>query len=353
MGNLTKESLEKLSIHELRDVARNIGVHLPTTFKRDDLAEEILAIYSGEKQPYERKTRQGRPPKIQRGINNSSLLLPDEAMDYKKFPFKTPEFLFNANRLVYENVEFEPFVGELYNYGNYGIILAKDAKIFITIQQINEFKLQSGDEICGEYVIAMEERKVVQNVTKINGEDAKAYKPKDVQKIAPNVRLKVRNNNILIGGVNLSYGNILASEIETAFEGYSVVTLNINVKQEQSSKNIHNISFKLTDKDIFEQSLIVLHSAKRMAENANKKVILIIDSLTELIKVYNAYLTENATIFEIKSAVVKDVKEIMASTFNSNAGNFTIIDNEHKNLQPALQELLTFELNKFFDIIND
>ncbi len=353
MANLTKETLEKLSIHELRDVARNIGVHLPTTFKRDDLAEEILAIYNGEKQPYERKTKQGRPPKIQRGINNSSLLLPDEAIDYKKFPFKMPEFLFNANRLVYENVEFQPFVGYLYNYGNYGVILTKDAKIYATTQQINEFKLQSGDEICGEFVIVADERKVVQNINKINGVEAKIYKPKNIEKIAPNVKLKVRNNNILIGGVNLSYDNICASEIEGAFEGYNVVTLNINVKQDQSVENVHNISFKLDDKDIFEQSLIVLHSAKKMAENANKKVILIIDSLTELIKVYNAYLTENATIFEIKSTVVKDVKEIMSSTFNSNSGSFTIIDNEHKNLQPALQELLTFELSKFYDVINN
>ena len=39
--NIEKSALDKLGIHELRDLARQVGVHLPTTYKREDLYKEI------------------------------------------------------------------------------------------------------------------------------------------------------------------------------------------------------------------------------------------------------------------------------------------------------------------------
>ena len=56
------EQLDKIRIQYLRDIAREIGVKAPTSFKKDVLIEEILQIQSGRKAPYTR-TKKGRPLK--------------------------------------------------------------------------------------------------------------------------------------------------------------------------------------------------------------------------------------------------------------------------------------------------
>lgn len=53
----------QLGIYELRNVAREIGVKRPTTFKKADLIEQIEQIETGELKPYVKKTKQGRPAK--------------------------------------------------------------------------------------------------------------------------------------------------------------------------------------------------------------------------------------------------------------------------------------------------
>ena len=51
MDKITKrKELLALGVHDLRVFARNIGVSSPTTKRKEDLVEEIIAILSGEKQ---------------------------------------------------------------------------------------------------------------------------------------------------------------------------------------------------------------------------------------------------------------------------------------------------------------
>ena len=64
MDNYINE-LNELRIHELRDLARKMGVNSPTTLKKDEIIKEILGILSGEKEPASKTTKQGRPPRNQ------------------------------------------------------------------------------------------------------------------------------------------------------------------------------------------------------------------------------------------------------------------------------------------------
>lgn len=59
----TEEQLKKYSIYQLRFLARHIGVRSPTTKKREELIEKILAIQNGEEQPYYAPNNKGRPAK--------------------------------------------------------------------------------------------------------------------------------------------------------------------------------------------------------------------------------------------------------------------------------------------------
>ncbi len=69
----TRESLNKLSIYQLRNKAREAGVKAPTTKLQKQLIEEILLIQSGEQSPF--KSNMGRPPKSKRvGEQFSGLL---------------------------------------------------------------------------------------------------------------------------------------------------------------------------------------------------------------------------------------------------------------------------------------
>lgn len=57
----TRESLFSLSIYQLRNKARDMGVKSPTAKRQQQLIEEILKIQNGEMSAY--KSNMGRPPK--------------------------------------------------------------------------------------------------------------------------------------------------------------------------------------------------------------------------------------------------------------------------------------------------
>ena len=56
-------TLGSLRIHELRDLARKIGVKCPTAKKKEDLISQSMQILKGEAQPYVAPSKKGRPNK--------------------------------------------------------------------------------------------------------------------------------------------------------------------------------------------------------------------------------------------------------------------------------------------------
>lgn len=87
--NFTEEELYKLNIHELRDLAREIGVSSPTTKQKGDLISATLAIVYGEAPKRDTRASAGRPAR--RRVKPSKLLFQiDEynyVMDDKSNPF--------------------------------------------------------------------------------------------------------------------------------------------------------------------------------------------------------------------------------------------------------------------------
>ena len=59
--NFNEEELYKLNIHELRDIAREIGVSSPTTKKKEELISCTLAIIYGEAPARSSRATAGRP----------------------------------------------------------------------------------------------------------------------------------------------------------------------------------------------------------------------------------------------------------------------------------------------------
>ena len=163
--SIEKSTLDKLGIHELRDLARQVGVHLPTTMKRDDLINEIMAIISGEKEPHKRNTNRGRPAKMSRNYNDlTEMLLPtaNSSIDSNKF-------VFNASDVEYLNTNEKDFVGYIKVYENYGVIRTKELElIYVTYAIISKYELIDGDYIMGFAKESKDSRYIVTSVLKIN-----------------------------------------------------------------------------------------------------------------------------------------------------------------------------------------
>ena len=60
---MKEQQLNDLSIFALRELARRTGVTSPTSKRKNELIDEIIAIREGRQQPSTSSTRQGRPPK--------------------------------------------------------------------------------------------------------------------------------------------------------------------------------------------------------------------------------------------------------------------------------------------------
>lgn len=360
MVNIEKSALDKLGIHELRDLAREIGVHLPTTFKRDDLCNEIMEIVAGTKEPYKRKYNQGRPPKNGRKFSDvAEVLLPNDVdKEYVQSFVNSPDFIFNANQLAYAGEEVD-FSGNLICNEAYGIIRSSEnQKIYVTITLINKYGLLSGDKIEGCYRLISDDRKVVSTIYKINDveSDKYTYTPKPV--LDKNKEVKVGNNVISIGGASLiNKEKFDIKELAKSLgDKYDIEVVNINVKESDTSYDgnvkISNVNFNLQDKDIYELSVVDIYSLRRRAEVGSVNTIVVINSLTELIKVHNTCLTQNVTLNEIMSKVLKDAKQLLCSAFLTSDSSFTIVDVENEHLQFSLSEILNYDLINYFDKVN-
>ena len=132
------ESLNKLTVANLREVANKFGV-IPGNRKRADLIEGIVAIYKGEKEPEER-IKPGRPRKDGIGQVNA----PDTGLDES-----------DAHTNVDDVDASLPRVGilEIMSEGGYGFVRTHNYSntpgkdYYVTANMISRMKLVSGDKL--------------------------------------------------------------------------------------------------------------------------------------------------------------------------------------------------------------
>lgn len=349
---IEKSALSTLGIHELRNLARQVGVHLPTTFKRGDLEDEIMAIVSGQKEPYVRKDNKGRPPKASKSMSDlTELLLPKDEFSLKE---SEDVLVFNSNDVVYSDTKEIDFVGYVKVFDNYGIIYTKSLDIvYITLNTINNYDIKTGDYLMGFAREIADGRVVATDVLKINNVTTKNYVRPEVLISSNHKTVNVLGHNIVVGGSNLCR-NVNPMEIAKSFGGdYVVILLNINTKSSTlfeviDNINVINLNFNLTDKMIAEISSLAFDIAKIKASQG-KQIILITNSLTEQIKSYNAYLTGSYMADSVKSDAIKVVKNELMYPYSADNSNLTLVDIEKAELPKHLNDILTYELCNFFD----
>ncbi|MCK9574510.1 MAG: hypothetical protein WCX32_03315 [Clostridia bacterium] len=325
--NFNPENLDTLSIFELRNLGRQLGVYSPTLYKKQELIDQIMQIINGDIAPHIRKTNQGRPPK-------SLISTPDimEAFinkagnNRKNYDYKSPmEFSYEsvANyNADYKTKNFKQVLDqsddstvngivEIIN-SNLGFLHVDFIKslsngIYISPTLINKYNLRSGDVVTAKTNNLLKETSVA-DVLSVNQQNLKVDF-ECLEPVIPNKQIKFDDmpkdalitpvyygQRILITSseqsLNDQYINSLIKSAQNN-EDAKIVYFGIDQPPEYITilnqyKNIETycLQFSLSFEVRIRVATLVLEYCKRLCEQG-KNVILFFNGLEKLVEAYS------------------------------------------------------------------
>ena len=177
---MEKEQLEKLSIFELRDFARKIGVFNPTVLKKYDLISAIQDVQSGKVKPYISKTKQGRPPKEFGRL--ADILMPEDILNIPTRLEKLYES--SEEETVFRSTYEKPDGAETFIYRGYLEVLYNGSGLlrnkitsstleneccYVSISILRSHNIKEGDEIiCNAYSIDGNKPAICDEIISVN-----------------------------------------------------------------------------------------------------------------------------------------------------------------------------------------
>lgn len=385
------EKLQDLRIHELRDLARKIGVRSPTSQKKEALIEKILEIISGESQPYVANTKQGRPAKSQEQINNivDFFIPPAMKSDEPTAGVYEPTLSANYN---FDFIANEPFASygtdvdysdlskasgilEIHENGH-GVVHALGEidnmeNVFVHAYSIKAQNLRTGDFISG-YIKKLQPDKpfVMVEITEVNyisvNEITQRINFENIAYLSQNKKIKIHatenhlskimNQELFEGSramilfdnkVDLNY---MSEFIRCIDSKYHIFFINLNARPEEQNGNYGNVHFinscfsKLESEQL-ELLKLVMEHAKRLVE-MNEKVILFLNNL----KVYYKCLK---TIYgkDTHNLIEHKIKEDLTLAKCGELGSLTLVVLDTKNQEPALKDFVSYELTDLCNVI--
>ncbi len=394
MENINEEKLQELGIFEIRNIARDVGVYSPTLFKKQELIDKIMRVITGKDEPYVKKTKQGRPPKNISNLNN----LVDVIMPTKLFEDKR-ESDYSYFNDINENINVAScdgkekiFKGYVKVYvDDFALVFYENFKedknvVFVTSQQIKQYKLKSGDIITGKAIFVDDSKPfILKEVYSINemqfnssferNEDFEnkfaiyatkklkinVYKGEDeifnlIDSKSPfakgqRVLLKNANNfsfeilhKLTTGNNNLKG---LAILIDESPENYFEVNSNskLSVISNNFGNRVNNLALEIEVK---------LDNLLRQVE-LGEDVILFINSLEKYINYFvNENILNKLTKEEAIAKTKKNLNDIILLGKNTNNGSLTVVVNaENSNEFDSLfNNILVFDKLKYKVILN-
>ncbi len=175
-----QNNLQELGIFQLRNLARQVGVKLPTTFKKAELIQKITEIVQGEKEPFFRKDKKGRPTKYPADINLLSSLDVDEkeaiikpeAFHNISYPsiasfeaIKLTELKSDVKdvRTGYINVEREGFAVF------FEVPQKSASPIYVKRELVAKYNLRDGDQVVVEVAKSVDSDLIVSTILDVKG----------------------------------------------------------------------------------------------------------------------------------------------------------------------------------------
>lgn len=347
---MERDRLESLSIFELRDFARKIGVFNPTVLKKNDLITAIQDVQSGKVEPHIAKTKQGRPPKEIGRL--ASIFMPAEVTNIPTVEEKRYEH-------VEEPLKFccdleKPEDGEPILYKGYFELLATEdgllrkkidwsdkpfERCFLRSKTIKKYNIKPGDEVvCNAYYIADDRPLLADTILSINNIafNEEVFERPDFDSlpyIYSNKKIEFKDDNL--SSISVSYGdtifvhndsviNFVNFAVKMAIDNSHCFDKYVYLSPVSKGDKFHLLRqfpdelYLATFTDSFSTqqrtAFMAINRAKRLAESG-KNVCLIVQDILEL-----ASLDNNDP-----DGALRISKDILSSSKNMEKGSLTII----------------------------
>lgn len=367
------KSLEDLSIYELRDVARNVGVQSPSSKKKDTLIQEIKDIISGKQKPHVRTTNKGRPARsIAQMSTIFDVMMPnilDEPINTLDVPEKTDWFdrMHEDSALALsrsetpfgeEKIETRVENGQLdITAKGYGILRvaefeSSDQDAFVSPVLIQQYNLVQGDSLIANvdtYKSDMPRR--VASLIQINGCEASGYKSLNRKKIASTSQDEsVGKSNLYLYKNNVKL-NAVAEKISNEInnKGGYVCCVEFDCPQDAKTEildsfDIVRLPFTKSVKELIISFNLALNKAIRQAE-MGRNTTLVVSSLTKLITTLDSNATGRVSYENIGTHALQSVKVLLSKPCVYELGGaFTLILLDNDRQPKSLKEIVDFEI---------
>lgn len=344
-------TLGSLRIHELRDLARKIGVKCPTAKKKEDLISQSMQILKGEAQPYVAPSKKGRPNKSTSQVKSLvEFFMPEDleiASDIEYKPYDSIDLFAGMPAAEYGCNEIEQVSGlvEINNNG-FGIIRVNDFEtsdkdVFIHEMFVGKYNLKSGD-----YVVA-------------NAKEVMADRPRSVTNIISvndNMPNTASEQHIVVGNKQFEKGNnVLYLDAEhNALKEFELLNNGVNIYVSAYDKNVHTSTdtkiyvttspFKLY-KDIYCCYNMAFNRAKVLAKT--NTVTISINSLGAYYRALEGVLCDK---IDTQVKLDKVVQEEILKTLESLKNNgITLVIYDTLDCEPQIKNFLNYELKFIVD----
>ena len=150
MMSFTRESLDEMNIHQLREFGRRMGLSSPSSLKREDLVKQILDVQSGAVKPAPRSNR-GRPPKT---FDDVTLLTADPILSDVAPSIEDDDVVPEKEESGAITEEEREGILEIHANG-YGFARVKNFEsgrgdVYVSQQLIKSLRLKKGDLVRGK-----------------------------------------------------------------------------------------------------------------------------------------------------------------------------------------------------------
>lgn len=322
---MDEKTLNGLSIFELRDLARKVGVFNPTVLKKRELISAICDIETGKAKPHVSKTKQGRPPKEIGGYDKLvEIFLPNDINELET----KEELLYGGeddDRLLFHSdpadnerhtatITYRGYLEEL-DTGS-GTLRPRAIKesttqreyVYVPSKFIAKYNLKGGDEILCRANLIREDRALIMiSINEINGEKVKDYSTErrnfaeiPCSTTSQEINLVFQNQSEC--NLKLMYGDAIFTyaDKESAYYGFlnrflqdnksqfdnvlclcpTLLPYNYNLLKSLPAE-MYTADFENTSSIQRKTSFLACNRARRLAEKG-KNVLLIVESVTGL-----------------------------------------------------------------------
>lgn len=370
--------LQQLRIHELRDLARKMGVNAPTSKKKEEIIDEIMKIMNGESMPFSNSTKKGRPVR-----NNSDnfdvvdFILPNQSelqsfSEYSNYDSEQDKlkFMVNVNYADYSDSDtiktFEREGVVEIKEGGFGVLHVSGFTghmndVFVNPTYIKQLQLLNGEKI------RVKSRKVRENYPEIAIEVCRLDKQSninfdelqpmplkgDIQVGCNDIKMAKFGGRYYVSPSKDSYRETeeIARLIKENNTNVVVETLYLNAMIEKlpfgSSVSINNIPFNKSDEEVINGTNLFFERMKRVAEKGNN-VVVVINEISQYAKSNNNIYLKSGVVGEISNRTSFLTKALLGCAKNTDNGSITIIAVDPLRLPTGIYDLFKYDILPIF-----